>query len=161
MEVKTSGIKLILALCLGAGLLLSSCFFEDNEKKWPALKKEDLLGCWYTNKGLGGCVEDCYYANDSLYTIWDVNADNDRVVEAKLGYRLSRDSMYYSGMSLFSKKMDTNSRGGGIRFVYLNDTLWGLTSQGEIAGFIYIRSDSVHNCNPHWRLFKKPEGWSF
>jgi len=110
-------LKHVILICfiVAASGLLNSCFFEDNEKKWPALKKEDLLGCWYTNKGLytGGCVEECYYANDSLYSIWDVNADNDEVVEAKLYYRLSGNTRIYSGMFLFSEKMDTSTSGGG------------------------------------------------
>ncbi len=128
------------------------CGKETGPADLPPLAAADLRGCWYELNATHTCEEQCfggagwYYlrANDSTskgserlgkFTV------NGNTVETRV------ETRSFQNPSIDSLKLTW------IFFIQ-NDTLH------EVNGiFSHIRSDSTHNCGPHWLIFSKPADW--
>ena len=149
-------------LFFGTVFLLVGCF-GDGGSDYPPLKKSQLVGCWMRLVPEIGtpCQEECFSNSNAFYL-----RANDRPSQS-LGQTFSEFSGQYQldgGVSLTVNAVFKNNVQDTINrdkytdsYTIINDTLNSISPSGELSPF--IRSDSIHNCGPHWMLFPKPADW--
>ena len=168
---QAAALRIDTRLLLMACLVFCSCdFINSNDPKYPPVEKEDLVGCWYeTPPTIGNCREQCYSAKGLFYQIGLTDMGT-------LGIVFSEDSGSYSlypggaigGSNLLvkykwvssNKPSEVDSGGGGLEgHTIIRDTLYSIVGGRNNLIQARIRSDSLHTCRPHWRIFSRPPDW--
>ena len=130
---------------------IGGCIFGNDDPEFPPLTKEELVGCWYATPPPlhRNCWEECYSRGGGYF----LTSKKDVYGEFFGTYKFSGNTIKILFKSKSSRHNETSSAGSSGQYHIENDTLFLANSQ------VYIRSDSIHNCKPHFLLFEKPEGW--
>ena len=133
-------------------LLLSACsFFEDDKDDLPPLKQAELVGCWFDLKLFRECYEECYSSSGLAYKKIIFNFSQNSFGEDSGSYEIiGRNVLSTDFLLRYPGTIDERNPGKEERFIR-SDTLFGFHK--------FIRSDSTHNCGPHWNLFIRPSQW--
>ncbi len=144
-------------------VFLAGCI-NDGGDRYPALNKNQLVGCWVMPNPYPGatCVENCYSESGKIYfkTTYPPSQSYPNFFTEEVGfYSLGRGTdVTISRTEKSNVKPDIDTAQYSANFTIIRDTLNDIAANGYM--YPYIRSDSLHNCGAHWLLFPKPTDWA-
>ncbi|MBF0432428.1 MAG: hypothetical protein HQK83_14180 [Fibrobacteria bacterium] len=137
-----------------------SCLFDSNdEPDYPALERNELVGCWYKVSSDESCQEDCYDTLGRVYIlVVEFGQNSDTIIQEFYGdYEMDGRNSIHISFERKSVNHTLDSRTGGYPANY---TI--IENKLQVLNYpfpVFIRSDSINNCQPHWRLFDQPNNW--
>ncbi len=131
---------------------LFGCGKETEPEPLPPLVVSELKACWYIVESKSGCVEMCFGGGGTYYT----RSNN---ASSKGGEGLGKFKVTGNLVQIrFQSRSLVNSYIDSV-FIQWNFFIQSDSLKDSNGDNMYMRSDSTHNCGPHWLIFSKPADW--
>lgn len=151
------------SLAAAFSLSLAACFFEDAKPAYPALKQEDIVGCWRNLVPADAtCKEECFDRDSLYYRKSNDGKASPLIIEFSGSYHIRDRNRVGASINMCSTTNRTIQQETLSQQMFrIRDTLFFLNDRAEMVVQKFIRSDSTNPpCGERWVYFEQPPGWA-